>query len=212
MAKRFKVFGIGLNKTGTTSLKLALQRLGYRHMRRTPRLLRLYEKGKLDALFAESAAWESFEDWPWPLIYRDAFARFGNRARYVLTRRRTAEVWVESLKRHALRTNPDKNPRRRIYGYDYPHGYEGAHVAFYERHLAEVRQHFADAGAAHLLLELCWEEGDGWAELCPFLGERAPREPFPHGNPGANEADLDPATLAENKRRIDAQLAQAQRP
>ena len=32
------------------------------------------------------------------------------------------------------------------------------------------------------LLEVCWENGDGWNELATFLGCELPTSPFPHAN------------------------------
>ena len=31
-------------------------------------------------------------------------------------------------------------------------------------------------------ITLCWEKGDGWNELCEFLGVDVPDKPFPHLN------------------------------
>ncbi|MEO1000447.1 MAG: sulfotransferase [Pseudomonadota bacterium] len=205
MAKPFRVVGIGLNKTGTTSLKLALTELGWRHMKRTPRLFKHWRQGNLDALFAEAEAFESFEDWPWPLAFREAYARWGDGARYILTRRKSPEAWVESLKRHALRTPPDRNPRKRIFGHDYPHGKEAEHIVFYQSHLEEVRAFFAAPERRPLFAELSWDDGDGWAELCAFLREQAPDLPFPHGNRALSDAEIAPEILAENRRRIALQ-------
>jgi hypothetical protein len=32
------------------------------------------------------------------------------------------------------------------------------------------------------MVELCWEEGDGWPQLCGFLGHAVPEAPFPRMN------------------------------
>ena len=199
-----KVFGIGLNKTGTTSLRQALKQLGFRHLDRQPRLFKAWRAGDLAPILEAADAFESFEDWPWPLIVPELLDRYGDRARFVLTLRRTPLAWVESLKRHAERTNPDHNPRRDIYGYDYPHGAEGAHIAFYHSHAAQIRHLFSRRGARHLLLECAWDAGDGWAELCRFLGRPVPHGGFPHANAGGN-TDPDPEMLADNLWRITEQ-------
>ena len=148
---------------------------------------------------------DSFEDWPWPLMYRQVFEKYGETARYVLTRRNTPEAWLESLKAHTLATNPHNNPRKRIFGFDYPHGAEAQHIAFYENHLAEVRKYFAEQNAAHVLCEVCWEEGDGWQEICDFLEEPLPNAPFPHVNRRV-VVSKDEDRLKENQRLIAAQL------
>lgn len=55
-----------------------------------------------------------------------------------------------------------------------------AAMAFYERHLAEVR---AEAPSGRLLE---WRAGDGWQPLCDALGVPVPDEPFPSVNSAAD--------------------------
>lgn len=194
-----KVFGIGLNKTGTTSLKIAFKALGFKHLDRTPRLFKAWRQEDWPLIWERAAEFESFEDWPWPLMVPELLRHYGEEARYVLTRRASAEIWVESLKRHAERTNPDRNPRKAIFGHSYPHGAEAAHIGFYNRHLAATRALFE--GREHLLLEVCWDEGDGWDAICNFLNRPVPKRTFPVANSSA-DAMPDPEFLAENQRRI----------
>ena len=198
-----KIFGIGLNKTGTTSLKQAFQILGYRHLDRKPRLFKLWKKREYDEIFEAIDAYQSFEDWPWPLMVPQLIERYPN-ALFILTKRASAQIWVESLKRQAERTNPDNNPRSVIYGHNYPHGHEDAHVAFYETHLKTCRELFVRR--ASQFAELCWDDGDGWTELCSFLGQKIPRQPFPHANKSSKAAHSDPEFLYENQRRIQEKL------
>ena len=205
MVKVHKVFGIGLNKTGTSSLKQALITLGYKHCDMRGQMTYKFFKGRVEDVLVSARGFDSFEDWPWPLMYRRIFEEYGDSARYILTRRLSAESWLESLKAHSLLTNPDNNPRKRIFGYDYPHGAEAQHRAFYECHLTEVRQFFADQNASHLLSEVCWEEGSGWSDICAFLNEPVPDTSFPH----VNRRVVDPADkerMADNEKRIAAQV------
>ena len=205
MVKKHKVFGIGLNKTGTSSLRRALVSLGYTHCDIRGRMTYKFFQGNIPQVLDMTEEYDSFEDWPWPLMYREVFERYGDTARYVLTTRRSPEIWVESLKAHSLHTSVDKNPRKRVFGHSYPHGVEADHIAFYENHNAQVRQFFADNNAAHLLADLCWETGDGWAELCGFLNEPVQATNFPH----ANKRDDEPADAKrcnENLALINAQL------
>jgi hypothetical protein len=203
-AARRKVFGLGLNKTGTKTLGRCLQALGYRHQSYSTAALDLYVSGRTAELVAATERFDSCEDWPWPLLWRELFARWGDSARYVLTRRRSPEVWVESLKAHATRTHPTHAMRPVIYGHYYPHGYEAEHMAAYERHNALVRAFFARE-APHALLEVCWEETPSWAPLCGFLGAPVPDLPFPHERPLAGQADE--ALRAANLAGIERQLA-----
>ncbi|MGE4611206.1 MAG: sulfotransferase [Paracoccaceae bacterium] len=100
-----------------------------------------------------------------------------------------------------------KTPRKRVYGFDYSHGAEAQHIAFYEVHLVNVRAYFATQNASHLLCEACWEDGDGWQQVCKFLDSPTPSGPFPHANPRII-ASADADCLAENKRRIAVQVKQ----
>jgi hypothetical protein len=200
-----KVFGIGLHRTGTSTLGRCLQVLGYNHCSVRRDLLVAYRGGDMARLLAEAEKFDSFEDWPWPLAYRELFEAFGSRARFILTVRKSPEVWLESLKKHSLRTHPERHCRTLAYGFDYPHGYEAEHVAFYNKHNADVQAFFADKRKA--LLTVCWENGDGWKELCGFLGFRIPREPFPHAQSGAEmDAKSSPDFRAKNQSQIDRQV------
>jgi hypothetical protein len=201
-----KLFGIGLNKTGTTTLGECARILGYRHVACRRDLLIRLRQGSLEELLAVADAHDAFEDWPWPLVYKELFRRYGDRARYVLTVRRTPEAWLRSLKNHALLTLPEEHCRLLAYGYAYPHGFEAEHLAIYARHNAEVVAFFASEGASHLLATLCWEEGHGWAELCRLLGRSVPDVPFPHANRTRKEALVDQPLYAANAARIKEQL------
>jgi hypothetical protein len=195
-----KIFCIGLNKTGTTSLGEALMALGFRHLGHRGRLMRAWIEGDMAPIFKAADRHDSFDDWPWPLIYRQLFERY-EQAKFILTRRHSAEAWVESLKGHAERTDPDGNPRRAIFGHDYPHGREPEHIAFYDAHNAGVRAFFRERDAQDQLVELCWEEGHGWPDLCAFVERSTPDTPFPHISP-ADAPARNPAFVAENRRRI----------
>ena len=174
--QRRRVFGIGLNRTGTKTLARHLRNWGYRHRTydsdtvHTSPSFDLLQAGRIDELLAIAEAHDSAEDWPWPLLYRELDGRFPD-ARFVLTRRRSADVWYRSLCNMAVRIGPLPLFERRVYGSSMPQGAgrRARHVAVYEDHNAAVRRHFA--GREGKLLELCWEEGDGLERLAAFLGE-----------------------------------------
>lgn len=172
------MLGVGLNKTGTKTLGTCFERFGLRHVTWDRAAFDLWRVGRVDALLDRMERHDAFEDWPWPLLWRDVDPRFPE-ARFVLTVRRDPDVWFDSLCRHAERTGPTVF-REAIYGHAMPHGHRDEHVAFYERHNAALRAHFRDRPGK--LLEVCWERGDGWDELAPFLGHETPAEPFPHEN------------------------------
>lgn len=204
MTFRHKVFGIGLNKTGTSTLGVCLATLGYHHQSYSSSALRAFVDGRMDTVVAMTAAFDSFEDWPWPLAWRELYEHYRDDGRFILTTRSSSDIWIDSLKRHSLNTHPTRALRPLIYGHYYPHGYEAEHIAAYERHNQAVRDFFARE-APHAFLELCWEKGDRWERLCAFLGHDIPDTPFPHIRPLAT--GVDPEIRAQNQARITAQLA-----
>lgn len=174
-----RVIGVGLNKTGTKTLGIALGHLGLRRrLSFDATAFRLWRDRSFGPLLAAVGQAEVAEDWPWPLLYREIDAAFPG-TRFVLTRRASAHTWFRSLCHHADRTGPTEF-RAAIYGHAMPQGHEAEHVRFYDRHNAEVREWFADRPGQ--LLELCFEDGAGWGPLCRFLGLPEPAVPFPWAN------------------------------
>lgn len=173
-----KVFCIGFHKTGTTSLEVALRKLGYRVRgslgTRDPDIAsKVHEMA-----YAMVPAYDAFEDNPWPVLYRELDERFPG-SRFILTRR-PSEAWIRSqVKDFATSETP---MRRWIYGENAgcPEGNEAVYVARYERHNREVLEYFR--GRPDDLLVIDFPNADGWGPLCRFLGHEVPDEPFPHAN------------------------------
>lgn len=173
-----KVFGVGYHKTGTTTLRACLEELGFSHVGYRRDLLRKVERGETDEVVAVMDRYDSCQDWPWALLFRELDRRYPD-ARFVLTTRRDSATWLDSLRKHAARKGPSE-ARRIVYGHAMPDGAEALHVERYEAHNRAVREWFADR--PDRLLEVCWETGSGWAELCGFLGRPVPDAPLPHRN------------------------------
>ena len=173
-----KVFCIGFHKTGTTSLEEALVLLGYRvtgtNNTKDPEIAeKVYDLA--DELVAK---YDAFQDNPWPVLYREMDEKYPG-SKFILTMR-SPESWISSQVRDfGLRETP---MRRWIYGEDAgcPEGNEDVYVARYERHNREVQEYFRDRSDDLLILDL--PKGDGWPELCGFLGVDVPDKPFPHAN------------------------------
>ncbi|MEM6673331.1 MAG: sulfotransferase [Planctomycetota bacterium] len=170
--KPVKVVGVGLNKTGTKTLGRYLERWGYRNRsydsdstRESPSY-RMYADGRIDALLDEMEGYDSFEDWPWPLLYREIDARFPD-ARFVLTVRESSDVWFRSLCNMAVRLGPLPLFERHVYGSSMPQGRRAEHIAAYEEHNRSVRDFFQSR--PQKLLEVCWEAGDDAVALARFL-------------------------------------------
>lgn len=176
-----KIFGIGLNKTGTTSLGQALELLGYsKHLKSDLNLLNAWNTGNIEVIQEAVDKNEVFEDWPWPLTYEWAAKQYPG-AKFILTTRISSEKWFQSLCKHADKTGPTQF-RKIVYGHEMPHDFKAHHIAYYENHNKEVRSFFNEQGLASELLEVCWENGDGWEKLCQFLGHEIPDKDFPAAN------------------------------
>lgn len=173
-----KIIGVGLNKTGTKTLGACLRHFQFKHVSFSPPAFQLWLKNDYAKLLSWMAAYDSCEDWPWPLIFRDIDRTFPG-SKFILTRRTDAEVWFKSLCKHAEWTGPTVF-RKHVYGFEMPHQHKREHIHYYEEHLQTVRDYFKDRPEA--LLEVCWEQGSGWSELARFLDRPEPNIPFPHEN------------------------------
>lgn len=174
-----KVVGIGLGRTGTTTLGACLKQLGYNHVSYDFDTFSRLIDGEMDSVMAVVDRFESFDDWPWPLLYRDIDRRYPD-AKFILTVRRDAQVWYRSMCALSVTLGDARWFSEYVFGHEMPQGYRAQYVDYYERHNAEVRAYFADRPSK--LLEICWEEGDGWEQLAPFLGADVPASPLPHAN------------------------------
>ncbi|MFM2198912.1 MAG: hypothetical protein RLZZ505_2344 [Verrucomicrobiota bacterium] len=155
---------------------LGYRRLGWTTRLSPPLVLRYFEK-RYQPLFRAAYAVDIAEDLPWPLLYKELDEHFPN-ARFVLTTRLTEEKWLKSISNHI---KGDYIGHKLLYGYYHPRENSDAFLEKYRSHNEAVRQHFK--GRPEKLLEMCFEEGDGWEKLCPFLGlHTIPQFPFPHSN------------------------------
>ena len=133
-----KVFVVGLSKTGTSTLKEMLTTLGYHVCGPRKELLAQVRAGNVGAVDPTLDAYDAFEDWPWPLVYRHADEKYGAKARFILTRRKDAETWFRSVENHGLGTSPLKSMRD-AYGHYRPFGRKTAFVKTYEEHRGPIR-------------------------------------------------------------------------
>jgi hypothetical protein len=173
-----KVFCIGFHKTGTTSLEMALKKLGYRVTGSFGTKDPDIANKVLEMAYARAANYDAFEDNPWPILYRELDERFPG-SKFILTRR-PAENWIRSQVKDFAST---ETPMRRwIYGADagHPEGNEATYVARYERHNREVLDYFRERPDDLLVMDIPADAA--WAKLCSFLGADEPNEPFPHAN------------------------------
>jgi len=124
-----KIFGIGFQKTGTSSLNRALALLGYNavggirinHPKGIAIPPPLTKEKVLPIALARADEADAFSDNPWPLLYRELDAAFAS-AKFILTYR-DPDRWLASMVRHFGDTPSDV--MQWIYGAS-PEGQRGA--------------------------------------------------------------------------------------
>jgi hypothetical protein len=171
-----KVFCIGFHKTGTTSLNVALNTLGYRVT--GPNGVNDPDIAKNVLRMADDLVkrYDAFQDNPWPILYKELDAKYPG-SKFILTLR-NADSWIKSQVRHFGRQ--ETAMRKWIYGAGCPEGNEAIYLEIFERHNREVLLYFKDRPQDLLVMDLA--RGDGWEQLCPFLGRKIPPKGFPHVN------------------------------
>ena len=185
-----RVVGAGLGRTGTSSLKLALERLlggPCHHMSEV-----LAEPERHLALWApvlrgEEADWEEVfagyvaqVDFPGSAFWPELRRAFPDAL--VVLSTRPAEAWFRSAGStiFLLDDRHGSSPFREVwferFGFSDRFDDAEAMIAAYERHNEAVRA----AVPPNRFLE--WTVADGWAPLCNRLGLPVPDEPFPWTN------------------------------
>ncbi|MHC4908154.1 MAG: sulfotransferase family protein [Planctomycetota bacterium] len=191
-----RVIGTGVGRTGTYSLKLAIDRIGLgpcHHMEEV--LKNMPEQVPLWAAAVNgSANWpaiyrgfQSAVDWPTAAFFRELIAEHPS-AKFVLTVR-SPESWAASFGStiYKLLAGKDEAPPEMQGWLDMAEGViartgfpgnlddDGLMRAFRAHNDAVM----STIPASQLLV---FEVKDGWEPLCAFLGEPVPDEPFPRSN------------------------------
>ena len=191
-----QVFGAGVGRTGTYSLKLAINRIGLgpcHHMEAVlhnmPTQVPLWSAA-MDGSPDWNAIYAGFGsavDWPTAAFFRELLESHPS-AKFVLTER-NPENWANSFGAtiYKLLADRDQGPpemkawlemaNRVIEKTGFPPGLDqdGLMKAFIA-HNEAVRSTIPDSQL------LIYEVKQGWGPLCEFLGVPAPDEPFPRTN------------------------------
>lgn len=199
-----QVFGAGVGRTGTYSLKLALNQLGLGpcfHMEEVLQHMPVQVPLWSDALNGKpdwQAIYDGYEsavDWPTAGFFRELHAAYPS-ARFVLTQR-SPETWAESFGAtiYALIGDRDNAPANMRVWLDmcasviartgFPEGLIRAELA--ERFVAHNDAVRHTIPADRLLV---YEVRQGWAPLCEFLDVPVPAEAFPRSNNRSEFWDL----------------------
>jgi hypothetical protein len=183
-----RVFGIGMQKTTTTSLNRALLRLGFDsvHWPSAHWAKAVFEEVKAAGRSPSLERHYAACDLPIPLLFRELDVAYPG-SKFILTVR-DEDGWLESVRAHWSDKNPwrsqwDTDPfthrvHREMYGrtkFD-----EQVMRARYHQHNAEAIAYFK--GRPQDLLVMDMSAGAGWYELCGFLRKPVPDEPYPWEN------------------------------
>lgn len=178
------IFGIGVSKTGTTSLNAALNLLGFRSFHLPP-IVEIHEGNAIKL------------KWPWwmskfnaatDLSVAATFSELDKifpNARFIYTRRDMG-AWLASCEKHF--TNDLRKTRvsqGNLWVNELSKAFYGSQIFdldlfknAYIRHEAAVTSHFRSRN----LLVLDITNNPSWFDLCSFLEAPVPQCPFPHKN------------------------------
>ncbi|MCF6521564.1 sulfotransferase family protein [Streptomyces sp. JJ36] len=208
-----ELIGAGFGRTGTLSMKAALERLGHGpayHMAEIlaePRRLRDWSRvlgGAEPDWYRIFDGYRSTVDWPGAAYWRELCAAFPQ-AKVLLTVR-DPERWYDSTRRtiHRFSRDPAGFPgeegaafraavRTMVWEGTFGGRFEDkAHaIRVFEEHNAAVQR---EIPADRLLV---YRAGDGWEPLCAFLGTDVPDEDFPHLNDAASMQEAVAQATAE---------------
>jgi len=173
-----KLFGTGLQRTGTMSLTAALNVLDFR-AKQFPK--ELYPNINHPII----NEYDAFTDFPIPLLYKELDKAYPG-SKFIHTIR-DEQRWLNSV-RWLFTTGSIKfNVVENTYAHTFHQAFYGTtqfDVALflnrYREYNEEVVAHFAERPNNLLIINLA--EGDGYEKICPFLGVPIPDEPFPHAN------------------------------
>jgi hypothetical protein len=188
-----RVVGAGVGRTGTNSLKYALEKLlgaPCYHMLEVfphpdhPAKWLAWMNGESVDPEAVLDGYVATVDWPACTMWRELAS--ANPEAVILLSTREPETWWKSCEntifkamQQAMEGEPNDwtNMARKmldLFGGDMSDRERS--IAAFERHNAAVR---AEADPKRLL---DWTPGDGWEPICAALGVPVPDEPFPHVN------------------------------
>lgn len=185
-----KIFGVGLSRTGTKSLSLALDILGFT-IAHYP-----IDQITLQNLQADNHQFDilKYVDGITDITVLPFYKRLDQDflgSKFILTVR-DRHSWLTSLHKHwdydqhLLNTSPlDEDAQRnftitqllkqKVFGQLI---FEPEHMsAIYQSYYDEITANFQGRPDNLLVLNIC--DGEGWEKLCPFLGCPIPQQPFP---------------------------------
>jgi hypothetical protein len=199
-----KIFCIGRNKTGTTSLKKAMRDFGYitGNQRKAERLIQYYKTRNFKPIIEYCKTAQFFQDAPfsWPFTFIAMDVAFPG-SKFILTVRDNPDQWYRSLtkfhgKRMAQESLPTKEDlqndtycykgwawevNQMIYDVSEDEPYQkDILINHYEAHNAYVLDYFKYRSKDFLLLNVA--EENSYYKLCKFLEQKPLYEKMPWEN------------------------------
>jgi hypothetical protein len=188
-----RVFGIGLSKTGTSSLNAAFELLGYQswHWSSAHAARTIWKEMNEDQHSPTLERYDALCDLPIPILYKQLDHAYPG-SKFILTLR-NEETWLASIERHFSGVNRwysnwDSDPfSHRIHKITWGRkDFEPEQfLQRYRAHNAAVLEYFRWRPESLLTLRI--DKGEGWQKICSFLGRPTPQLPFPHENKSAKE-------------------------
>lgn len=181
-----RIFGIGMQKTATTSLDAALKRLGFdsAHWLDGKWAVNIFREMRAKGRSETLERYYALCDLPIAILFKELDKAYPG-SRFILTVRDEVDWLVStrdhwSYERNTFRTDWDKWPAADfIHRATYGQKWFDAEVMLsrYRRHNAEVREYFRNRPSDLLVMDMT--RGAGWRELCPFVERPIPNSDYP---------------------------------
>lgn len=170
-----KVFIIGFQKTGTTSLEHALQLMGYRVYGGDKNLMKYEDRDALKSYIQDTLkTWDAAQDMPWPLFYKELYELYPD-AKFILTIR-DSKKWIRSVVTYFASIRIPLH--RKIYGVPCAEGHEHRYLELFEQINNEILSFFKNK-SNFLVMEM--GRNFDYKTLCEFLEIlNVPIGAFPH--------------------------------
>ena len=167
-----KIFGLGLSRTGTTTLNRVLNDLGFNT---------IHYPSSRKVLFSTNN--DGANDIPVINYFEELDQKFPN-SKFILTTR-NKEKWLKSIVHYLGRKKDWKmsnwtiENRTKVYGSPFPDYEQCSKV--YDNHEEKIRNYFKERPQDFLVLDICG--GDNPKKLYEFLNvDHEPPESFPNEN------------------------------
>jgi hypothetical protein len=197
-----KVIGAGLSRTGTLSLNMALEQLGFRSLHfDLSRLSDVLDGSNEHPDFRRYDDVDAVTDLPTAFFWRELMEAYPD-SKVILTLRNVDDWWVSIQEHFRFHYVPEESRikhklgkrfgiaawqegeyrvirrflRNNVYGSPRPTEF------LYKKRYIEHNEHVMACVPRERLLVMDIAAGDGWAPLCAFLDKPVPDCPFPHGH------------------------------